>query len=305
MTTDPLQAAYDAACAYPHTNPDMFEESALIRIDSGEIIMNEALKRTLIENSPLSKRLTGTSLDLPTYNIHLNDSETRTLSDRIAILGFGANCSAAVLLKKFKKAGVGGDCFLTQATLENHAIVHSAFVSAAGSIPATVIPADGIHAHITVGFYTLEQAEALTATEPNYDLVQKSGLILTRGIENNPVLNNGALMYVSIWGAFTEDGQTPSLQAGIPQTSPLMATPTSWAIARAARITGYGDDTVKFVNAIKSGPENLYERLRHTFQMHPQNALTASISGTKVKDAVLYGQTRDMAVPMLPRITYL
>lgn len=299
-----LQSAYETACAYPHTTADMFRHAALIRIENGEIIIDETTRRTLINTSPVSRELRGTRIALPTYNITIPGGTP--LQDRIAILGIGANCSPAMLLKKFQKAGVGGEFYQAQATLADHAVVHAAFVGATGSVPATVIPHKGTHAHITAGFYTPEQAEALTATEPNYDLVQKHDTVLTRAIESNPVLLHGALLYVSIWGAFTEDGTMPTLQSGIPQTSDLNTHPTSWAIKRVARITGYGEDVLRFVSSIKPGIENLEDRLRHTLQLHPQNALAASIAGTSVKEASLYDQAAKLpGNPVLPRITYL
>lgn len=299
-----LQAAYQTACAYPNTTPDMFHHAALISIDNNEVIIGENTRRTLIDTSPVSRELQGTGIALPTYNITLPGGSP--LLDRIAILGIGSNCAPEVLLKKFQRAGVGGDFYLAQATLDDHAVIHSAFVGAAGNVPATVVPHEGTQTHITVGFYTPEQAEALTGTEPNYDLIQKTGTVLTRSLENNPVLQHGALMYVSIWGAFTEDGKTPVLQSGIPQTSELVARPTSWAIEQIARITGYGDDVLRFVDNIKPGLENLENRLKHTLQLHPQNALAATIAGTAVKNATLYGQAAKLpGNPVLPRITYL
>lgn len=299
-----LQAAYEAACAYPYTAPDMFLNAALIRIDNSEIIIDDNTRRTLIDTSSVSRALQGTKIALPTYNIALPGGNA--LPDRIAILGIGSNCSPDVLIKKFQKAGVGGEFYLAQATLDHHAVTHSAFIGATGNIPATVIPHQGTQTHITVGFYTPEQAEALTGTEPNYDLVQKSGAVLTREIDSNPVLQHGALMYVSIWGAFTDDGVTPALQSGIPQTSKLTAYPTSWAIEKAARITGYDHDVLRMVDNIKPGIENLENRLKHTLQLHPQNALAASIAGTAVKEATLYAQAAQLpGNPMLPRIKYL
>lgn len=306
MTRSPaeLQIAYKTACAYPHTTPDMFHHAALIRIDNSEVIIDETTRRTLIETSPVSRELRDIDIALPAYNVTLSGREP--LRNRIALLGIGANCSPAMLLKKFQKAGVGGEFYLAQATLVDHAVVHAAFVGATGSVPATVIPYKGTHAYITAGFYTPEQAEALTATEPNYDLIQKHDTVLTREIESNPVLLHGALLYVSIWGAFTEDGTMPTLQSGIPQTSDLNTHPTSWAIEQVARITGYGEDVLRFVSSIKPGIQNLEDRLRHTLQLHPQNALAASIAGTSVKKAALYDQAAKLpGNPVLPRITYL
>ena len=303
-TPEELKAAHQAACRYPHTTPDMFQHAALIRIDSNQIITNENTRRILIETSPFCHTLQGTSAALPTYNVQLPGQEV--LQDRIAILGIGSNCSPEVLIRKFQNAGIGGEIYLAQATLDKHAVVHSAFIGASGYMPSTVMPEENTQSFVTVGFYTPEQAEALTATEPNYDLVCKSGAVLTRSLENAPVLKNGALLYVSIWGAFTENGINPVLQSGITQISTLKAEPTIWTADKAAEITGYGTDIIRFIETIKPGIQNLESRLQHTFKLHPQNALIATIAGKPIKTATLYEQTLKLpSSPMLPRITYL
>ncbi len=304
QTPAEIKAAHEAACRYPHTTPDMFQHAALIRIDSGEIIIDDNTRRTLIDTSPVSCTLQGTNVALPTYNITLPGSSP--LNDRIAILGIGSNCSPDVLLRKFTSAGIGGTFYLAQATLDKHAIAHSAFVGASGYMPATIIPEDNTQSFVTVGFYTPEQAEVLTATEPNYDLAHKSGTVLTRSLENAPILQHGALLYVSIWGAFTDNGLEPVLQSGITQISPLKAEPTIWTAERAADLTGYGSDILRFVSDIKPGPQNLESRLQKTFMLQNSNALAATIAGTQVKEATLYKQVATLSQPpMLPRIKYL
>lgn len=298
-----LKAAHEAACLYPHTTPDMFRHAALIRIDSGEIVIDESTRRSLIDTSPISRPLQGTSVALPTYNITLPGGPH--LNDRIAILGIGANCSPAVLLRKFTQAGIGGAFYLAQATLDQYAVAHSAFIGASAYMPATIAPEKNTQSLVTVGFYTPEQAEALTATEPNYDLAHKAGTVQTRSLENAPVLRHGALLYVSIWGAFTENGQDPVLQSGITQISPLKAEPTIWSAERAAAITGYGNDLLRFAADIKPGPAHLENRLQKTFMLQKSHALPAAIAGIQVKEATLYKQTSGLPQPpVLPRIKY-
>lgn len=305
MTTSlqDLKDAHERACRYPHTEPHMFEQAALIRIGEGEVIRDENAHRAHITTSLYAHTLQGSYKTLPTYNVELPGNHI--LKDRIAILGIGSNCSPPVLIEKFRKAGVGGEVYLAQATLDHHAIVHSAFVGASAYMPTTIMPHEISQSHITVGFYTPDQAEALTATEPNYDLVQKSGIIRTRKLETNPILEHGALLYVSIWGAFAENGGNPVLQQAIPQISPLTAKPTIWTAAKAAEITGYGSDVLKLAENIKPGLEHLETRLRHTFKLHPHHALAAHIAGYPVKKASLYAQTKDLNIPPLPRISYL
>lgn len=297
-------AEHKDACRYPHTTPDMFQHAALIRVDSGEIITNDNTRRTLIDTSPHSCTLPGTQVSLPTYNITMPGNTH--LHERIAILGIGANCSPDILLRKFAQAGIGGTFYLAQAALDKHAIVHSAFVGASGYMPATVTPEDNTQSFVTVGFYTPAQAIALTTTEPNYDLAHKSGAVMTRNLETAPVLREGALLYVSIWGAFTDNGHDPVLQSGLTQISPLSAKPTTWTAERAAAITGYGGDILHFVSDIKPGLQNLENRLQKTFMLQQNNALAASIAGTQIKEASLYKQAETLPQhTMLPRIKYL
>lgn len=299
-----LKTAHDAACLYPHTTPEMFQHASLIRLDTHEIIVNERTSRTLITTSSFAHRLPGTATDVPTYNIALPGADI--LQDRIAILGIGSNSAPAVLLKKFNQASIGGEIYLAQATMEKHAVAHSALVGAQAYMPATIIPDDQTNSYITVGFYTPEQAELLTRTEPNYDLVQTAHAIPTRALAHNPVLQQGALLYVSIWGAFTEDGHTPALQQGILQDSPHKKYPTAWSAARAAALTFYGNDVLALAAHIKPGLEHLPARLAHTMKLHPQHALPAAIRGTQIKEALLYSQAAMLPSPfMLPRIKYL
>jgi hypothetical protein len=306
MTKSPeeLKSAHDAACKYPHTTADMFTQASLVRLGSGEIIADERTSRTRIETSALPHQLAGTSIALPTYNVLLPEGEA--LRDRIAIIGIGANCAPGVLLQKFNKAGIGGDFYVAQATLDKHAVAHSAFVGAQAYIPATVMPEEQSKSYITVGFYTPQQAEALTGTESNYDLVQKSGPIPTRALTHNPVLAHGALLYVSIWGAFTDDGKSPALQEAILQDSPHSRHSTYWTAERASHLTGYNGDILAMAANIKPGVENLETRLQHTLKLHPHHALPAVIAGTQVKEATLYKQAAALPQPvMLPRIKYL
>ncbi|HEY0900532.1 MAG TPA: hypothetical protein VGD95_00280 [Micavibrio sp.] len=314
MTLSPetLLAAHQSACQYPHTSADMYQRAALIRIDSGEIVTDDTTHRTLIHTAPLSLALPQTTQLLPTYNLTLpgkprsENSSENSLENRLAIIGIGANSAPSVLIEKFQKAGIGGTVYLAQATLEKHAVTHSAFIGAHAYMPATILPHAQSQTLITIGFYTPQQAAALTATEPHYDLVHKTGPIPTRALDAPATLAHGALLYVSIWGGFTDNGTDPVRQAAIPQTSPLPAQSTLWAAARAAHITGYGHDLCAFIQAIKPGAAHLQTRLEHSFKLHPHHAVPATIAGQQIKPAALYKQADKIAgLPMLPRIKYL
>jgi hypothetical protein len=298
-----LRAAYENASGYPRTTPEMFEKASLICNDKQTVTADGFVQTARITKSDICHRLANSQLLVPAYNVQFQDKKQAPLKDRIAIVGIGSNCAPPVLLRKFKKSGIRGDFYLAQAVLKDHAVVHSAFVGSIGSIPATVIPHKGTDAQVTVGFYTPEQAAALTGTEPNYDLVHKHDQIFIGRGDKTTALAAGALLYVSIWGALTEDHKTPVLQSAIPQSSVLKTCSTAWAIQKAAQITGY-DDTLSFIGNIKPGPEHLATRLQHSFEMHRKNSLPAVISGTQIKQAGLYKQVPGMALPPLPRVKY-
>lgn len=295
--------AYEGACRYPYVTPDMFTHAALIKISSGEIIASEDVQRVIITTSPFARRLQNTAHDLPGYNISIGGPDPHDLTDRIAMIGIGANCAPGVLLKKFNAAGIGGTFFMAQASIENHAVVHSAFVGLKSGIPATIIPHHGTTSHITIGFFDAVQADALTETEPNYDLVHFNQAIHTRGLSHNPVLPHGALLYVSIWGALTLDNQNPLLIEAIPGNSSLPRHPAQQIVDATARILGHGNDISGFYNGLHTQP--LENRLRNSFTLQAQNALPAAISGIQIREAALYEKARNLPLPMLPRITYL
>lgn len=215
----------------------------------------------------------------------LGDPACAPLTNRTAIVAYGSNCAPAVLLEKFRKANIGGDFFIAQAKLSGHAVVHTAYVGAQGLIPATVMPHDGSNSLVTVGFFDPAQAAALTGTEPHYDLVQTGFPIALREMSEDPTLEHGGLIYVSLWGALTMDRQNPIALSAIPSETTLQKMPSADVLREVAGILGQENDVTGFYDRLPdTTPE---DRLKHTFVLQASNALLARFEGTQVKPATI------------------
>ena len=68
-----------------------------------------------------------------------------------------------------------------RAELEDFDVVYSAHVSPYGAVPATLHESPGTTAPVFVIHPTPEQRALLTASEPNYDLVEVNGIAAYRG----------------------------------------------------------------------------------------------------------------------------
>ncbi len=268
------------ACAYPKTNPGMFRAHSLTNAESG--ISTPLLGDMILSGSPFTQTIGG-SVDLPTYEIKL-PGEKRILLDRVAIIGIGSNCSPDVLIGKFRKKNVGGDFLVAQSEIPNHAVVHGAFFGMAGTVPATVMPHQGTTTSITVGFYTAEQAVALTETEWNYDLVQ-SGFTPVVKQESGLAVEQGAAFYVSPWGALTTDGVNPVALDAIPSATTLQKATSLEAMTTIAQILGQ-KNVEEFYDSLPGDDEaDIQRRLKYIFDIQAQNALPAKIAGTQIQKA--------------------
>lgn len=97
------------------------------------------------------------------------------LSARAALLAYGANAAPAALTRKL--AGLPPTPLpVLRAELRNHDIVYSAHVSPYGAVPANLQTSPGTSAPLFVAYPNEEQLAALSATEPNYELVQLESL---------------------------------------------------------------------------------------------------------------------------------
>ncbi|MFL5833057.1 MAG: hypothetical protein ACJ76B_03635 [Solirubrobacterales bacterium] len=96
------------------------------------------------------------------------------LTGRTPLLSYGANSAPEALARKLV-ALPGIELPVMRAELEGFDVVYSAHVSPYGAVPATLHESPGTTAPIFVIHPTPEQRQLLTASEPNYDLVEVNG----------------------------------------------------------------------------------------------------------------------------------
>lgn len=101
------------------------------------------------------------------------------LSNRTPLLSYGANAAPEALPGKLA-ALPGVELPGMRAELEGYDVVYSAHVSPYGAVPATLIESPGTTAPVFVLHPTPEQRALLTASEPNYDLVEVDGIAAYR-----------------------------------------------------------------------------------------------------------------------------
>lgn len=295
MSNNDFKSIYERACAYPFVNDGMFATSSAVSIETGAVTpIHDAVG---ILTSPFARQLSGTNILLPGYN--LDFSSGLNLTDRIAVIAIGSNSSPDVLIKKFRDANIGGDFFIAQASIENHAVVHGAFLGAAGTVPATLVPHGKSLTNITVSFLTTEQAEKLTGTEPNYDLVKTATRILTRGLANNPVIAPGALAYVSPWRALSTDGVSPLALTAIPSETPLQKMHSEDAATYVTRLLAPDQTAEHFFNSLDLSIE---ARLIANYKLQ-SGSITSCIAGQQVKAATISQEAEKRGLPV-PQIHY-
>lgn len=295
MSNDDYATTFERAKAYPFVDASMFKDSSLISVQTGKIThIHDAIA---IQRSVFDQQLEGSTDFLPSYDLILSTGEV--LHDRIPVIAIGSNSSPDVMIKKFNDKGMSGDFAILQATINDHSVAHGAFVGAKGTIPATLIPDQGSSTHITVGFYTKEQADALTTTEPNYDLVALDSEVQLRGF--NPSVPPGSLGYVSPWGALSKDGEHPLILASIPSTSPREAASSTEAMDLIAKIVNpETNSTEDWFNTLSLGIESRL-KVNNTLQAH---ALPAVIAGTQIKPSTI-GDAAEKHGYARPAINYV
>jgi hypothetical protein len=114
------------------------------------------------------------------------------LRDRTPLLSYGANSAPSALARKL--APLPGMAMpVMRAELSGFDVVYSAHVSPYGAVPATLHESPGTTAPVFVIHPTAEQRALLTASEPNYDLVEVDGIAAYRSkhgcleIDGSPV----------------------------------------------------------------------------------------------------------------------
>ncbi|HEX3042617.1 MAG TPA: hypothetical protein VHP56_11075 [Solirubrobacterales bacterium] len=114
------------------------------------------------------------------------------LAGRTPLLSYGANSAPEALARKLAPQP-GVELPVLRAELEGFDVVYSAHVSPYGAVPATLLESPGTTAPVFVLHPTAEQRALLTATEPNYDLVEVDGVSAYRSkhgcleIDGSPV----------------------------------------------------------------------------------------------------------------------
>ena len=101
------------------------------------------------------------------------------LSDRTALLSYGANAAPEALVRKLASLP-GVELPVLRAELDDFDVVYSAHVSPYGAVPATLLESPGTTAPVFVLHPTNDQRTLLTASELNYDLVEVNGIAAYR-----------------------------------------------------------------------------------------------------------------------------
>ncbi|HET9198929.1 MAG TPA: hypothetical protein VFN92_11830 [Solirubrobacterales bacterium] len=96
------------------------------------------------------------------------------LAGRSPLLSYGANAAPEALARKLAPLP-DPELPVLRAELEGFDVVYSAHVSPYGAVPATLLECPGTTAPVFVLRPTAEQRALLTASEPNYDLVEVEG----------------------------------------------------------------------------------------------------------------------------------
>lgn len=116
---------------------------------------------------------------------------------RTPLLAYGANAAPEALGRKLAALpGVGMPVIRTE--LDGFDVVYSAHVSPYGAVPATLIESPGTVAPVFVAHPTAEQRALLTASEPNYDLVEVAGIAAYRSKHGCLTLDGSSVALAAI-----------------------------------------------------------------------------------------------------------
>lgn len=136
-------------------------------------------------------------------------TEDADLSGRRPLLSYGANAAPAVLGRKL--AALPDEPLpVLRAELHGFDVVFSAHISPYGAVPSTLQRSPGTVAPAFVAFPTPAQEELLTATEPNYELRELTGVDLRTEIGGEL---DAVDAYVSRHGCLVLDGCEVALAA--------------------------------------------------------------------------------------------
>jgi hypothetical protein len=116
--------------------------------------------------------------------------EDPDLNGRTPLLSYGANAAPEALARKLAPLP-GVEMPVLTAALEGWDVVYSAHISPYGAVPATLVQSPGTTSPAFVIHPTNEQLALLTASEPNYDLVEVDGFAAYRS-KHGPLSIDGS-----------------------------------------------------------------------------------------------------------------
>lgn len=119
------------------------------------------------------------------------------LSGRSPLIAYGANASPEALARKLT-ALPGVEMPVLRSELEGYDVVYSAHVSPYGAVPASLAESPGTVAPVFVLHPTAEQLALLTASEPNYDLVELEGAAVYRSKHGCLSLDGSAVALAAV-----------------------------------------------------------------------------------------------------------
>ena len=121
-------------------------------------------------------------------------------TSRTPLLSYGANSAPEALARKLA-ALPGVEMPVVRSQLEGFDVVYSAHVSPYGAVPATLHESPGTTAPVFVLHPTEEQRTLLTASEPNYDLVEVNGIAAYRSKHGCLQLNGSPVALAAVRSA--------------------------------------------------------------------------------------------------------
>lgn len=119
------------------------------------------------------------------------------LSGRSPLIAYGANAAPEALARKLGPLP-GVELPVLRSRLEGFDVAYSAHVSPYGAVPATLIESPGTVAPVFVLHPTAEQLALLTASEPNYDLVEVAGVAAFRSKHGCLSLDGSAVALTAV-----------------------------------------------------------------------------------------------------------
>ena len=163
------------------------------------------LTRTRVRDADTGRELSLSDLPDP-------DLDSGALRARVPVLAYGANRSPEALRRKRSLPGFPADSVIIalRARVHDLDVVHSAHLSAYGSVGATLQHSPGTDAEVAVLLLTEPQLIALGETEPNYTLEDLPDVAVE--LEGGGRLDR-VHSYVSRHGCLTLEGAEVALAA--------------------------------------------------------------------------------------------